>query len=138
MTKSLSKKTIAVVIIAIVLAALAVLSPVLLNSRSQKQGKENATAASDNSETDKQANTASVKAENTVAEGSEFETATAEINPNTAGTARSNAQNQSAPDNDIPADGSNTSASTEEGSHPNNAGSANSPTAAPDNDIKAE
>lgn len=81
MTKSPSKKTIAVVIIAIVLAALATLSPVLLNSHSQKQ---------------------------------------------------------SAPDNDIPADGSNPSANTGNNNQASDAGGANAPTAAPDNDIKAE
>ena len=138
MTKSLSKKTIALVIIAIALAALAALSPVLLNSRSQKQGKENMTAVSKYSVTDEQANSASAKAENTAEENSDSKTATTEINPNTAGTAHSNAQNQSAPDNDIPADGSNPSASTENSSQSSDASSAISPTAAPDNDIKAE
>lgn len=138
MTKSLSKKTIAVVIVAIVLAALATLSPVLLKSHSQKQAEENATAVSKNSETDKQANAASAKAENTAEENSDSETATAEINPNTAGTAHSNAQNLSAPDNDIPADGASPSAGMGDNSQTSDASSTKSPSAAPDNDIKAE
>lgn len=138
MTKSPSNKTIAVVIIAIVLAVLAALSPDLLNPRSQKQGTENTAAVSKSSETNKQANTASAKAENTAEENSDSETATAEINPNTAGTAPNNVQNQSAPDNDIPADGSNPSVNTENNSQVSDANSAKSPTAAPDNDIKAD
>lgn len=138
MTKILSKKTIAVVIIAIVIAALAVLSPVLLNSRSQKQGKENTTAVLKNSDTGEQANTASVIAENTVEENFASQTATAETNSNIATATSSNPQNQNAPDNDIPADGASPSAGIGDNSQANNAGTTNTPTVAPDNDIKAE
>lgn len=138
MTKRLSNKTIVVVIVVIVLAALAALSPVFLNPRPQKQGKKNSTAVSKNGEMDRQINAASAKVEDIAEENSDSKTATAEINPNAAGTAHSNAQNQSAPDNDIPVDGSNPSVNTENNSQASDANSAKSPTAAPDNDIKAE
>ena len=132
MTKSLSKKTIVIVIVAIVLATLAVLSPVLLNSHSQKQSKENAAAVSKSSETNKQPNTASAKAENTAEENSDSQTSMDESDSNAAAATRGNAQNQSAPDNDIPAEGMG------DNSQANNAGTTKTPTAAPDNDIKAE
>ena len=138
MTISLSKKTIAIVVIALVIAALAILSPVLLNSSSQKQGKENTAAVSKNSETDKQANSASAIAENTAEEDSGSQTSMDEANSSTAAAPRGNTQNQSAPDNDIPADGAGPSAGMGDNSQANNAGTTNIPTVAPDNDIKAE
>lgn len=138
MTKNLSKRTVAVVIIAIVLAALAALSPVLLNPRSQKQVTENTVAVARSSETDQQANTASAKAENTADENSDSQASTDKPNSNNTAAAPSSLQNQSVPDNDIPADGSSPSASTESSSQASDASSTKSTTAAPDNDIKAE
>lgn len=140
MTKTPSKKTLAVIVIAIAIATLAALSPVLLNSRTQSQGEKSAAAASKN-RPGKQADTAIVNDENSVEEDSSSETTATESAASataTTATTPSNTQNQSAPDNDIPADGATPSTSSEDSGHPNNAGTATSPTSAPDNDIKAE